>query len=107
MLSNQKKNILITGGAGFIGSHLVKRLVNLGFKVTVTVKYKSVIDCHRLISVWSKINVIFEINGIKLYSVYYIACINVDLLTIINDYIFNHHILPCLLQNVSICRRVL
>jgi nucleoside-diphosphate-sugar epimerase len=28
-------NILITGGAGFIGSHLTKRLVNKGYKVTV------------------------------------------------------------------------
>jgi len=29
------KNILITGGAGFIGSHLSLKLVNLGFEVTV------------------------------------------------------------------------
>lgn len=29
------KNILITGGAGFIGSHLVLRLVSLGYNVTV------------------------------------------------------------------------
>lgn len=32
---NQINNILITGGAGFIGSHLVKRLVNKGYNVTV------------------------------------------------------------------------
>jgi len=30
-----KKTILITGGAGFIGSHLVKRLARLGFKIVV------------------------------------------------------------------------
>ena len=28
-----KKNILITGGAGFIGSHLCKRLLNKGNKI--------------------------------------------------------------------------
>lgn len=32
---NQINNILITGGAGFIGSHLVKRLVNKGYNITV------------------------------------------------------------------------
>ena len=30
---NSKKNILITGGAGFIGSHLCKRLLNDGNKI--------------------------------------------------------------------------
>ena len=29
------KNVLITGGAGFIGSHLSNKLVNLGYNVTV------------------------------------------------------------------------
>jgi len=32
---NQLNNILITGGAGFIGSHLTKRLVNKGYNITV------------------------------------------------------------------------
>ena len=50
--------ILITGGAGFIGSHLTKRLVFEGAKVFVTVKYNSIIDSPRLVKIWDKINVI-------------------------------------------------
>ena len=52
------KEVLVTGGSGFIGSHLVKRLVRSGYNVTVTVKYKSIIDCPRLVPIWSDINVI-------------------------------------------------
>jgi len=57
---NQIKNkkVLITGGAGFIGSHLTKKLVELGAKVSVTVKYNSIIDSPRLVKIWEKINVI-------------------------------------------------
>ncbi len=56
MLKNKK--ILVTGGAGFIGSHLTQRLVNAGAKVTVIVKYNSIIDCPRLVKVWDKINIV-------------------------------------------------
>ena len=37
------KNILVTGGCGFIGSHLVKRLKSLGYNVT-TVDLKTEAD---------------------------------------------------------------
>ena len=33
MAGNKQKNILVTGGAGFIGSHLCKYLIDLGQKV--------------------------------------------------------------------------
>ncbi len=54
----KNKKILVTGGAGFIGSHLTKRLVDEGAKVSVIVKYNSVIDCPRLVKIWDKINII-------------------------------------------------
>lgn len=54
----RNKKVLITGGAGFIGSHLVKRLVNAKAKVSVVVKYNSIINCPRLLGVWDKIKII-------------------------------------------------
>ena len=30
-----KSNIIVTGGAGFIGSHIAKRLLDIGYKVTI------------------------------------------------------------------------
>ena len=54
----KNKKILITGGAGFIGSHLTKKLIELGAKVSVIVKYNSIIDSPRLVSLWNKIDII-------------------------------------------------
>ena len=53
-----KKRVLVTGGAGFIGSHMVSRLLKLGSKVTTIVKYNSIIDSPRLNNIWRKINII-------------------------------------------------
>ena len=56
MIKNRK--VLVTGGAGFIGSHLTNRLVEEGAKVSVIVKYNSIIDCPRLVKNWDKIKII-------------------------------------------------
>ena len=54
----KNKKILITGGAGFIGSHLVKKLLSYKAKISVVVKYKSIIDCPRLSKIWNQIEII-------------------------------------------------
>ena len=56
MIKNKK--ILVTGGAGFIGSHLTNRLLAEGARVSVIVKYNSIIECPRLVKIWDKINII-------------------------------------------------
>ena len=53
-----KSKILVTGGSGFIGSHLVKSLVEQGYNVAVTTKYDSVYENIRLFNVWQKIKII-------------------------------------------------
>ena len=56
--SLKKKRVLVTGGSGFIPSHIVHRLVDTGAHVLVTTKYNSIIDNVRLADVWDSIDVI-------------------------------------------------
>ncbi len=52
------KRILVTGGSGFIGSHLTRRLVGAGADVAVLTKYNSVIDNIRIADLWDRVRVI-------------------------------------------------
>ena len=47
--------VLVTGGSGFIASHLCRRLVDMGVDLHVLVKYNSVMDNIRLADIWDKI----------------------------------------------------
>lgn len=55
---SNSKTVLVTGGAGFIGSHLVRKLIAQGCAVTVMVKYNSIIDNVRLANVWDHLEII-------------------------------------------------
>lgn len=54
----KNKRILVTGGSGFIPSHLTRYLVNAGAEVGILTKYNSVIDNIRLVDIWDKIHII-------------------------------------------------
>ena len=47
----QGKRVLVTGGAGFIGSHLTEMLVELGAMITVPVRQTTQLDfLHQIAS---------------------------------------------------------
>jgi UDP-glucose 4-epimerase len=53
----QRTKVLVTGGSGFIGSHLVTRLLAEEADVAVTVRYGNVVKCERLRWCWDRIRV--------------------------------------------------
>ena len=53
-----KNKILVTGGSGFIGSHMVRELIKRNYEVAITTKYDSVYENIRLYNLWKKIKVI-------------------------------------------------
>jgi UDP-glucose 4-epimerase len=54
----KKQRVLVTGGSGFIGSHLVQRLLQEGAEVAVTVRYGNVMKNERLRPIWDRLRVI-------------------------------------------------
>lgn len=52
------KRVLVTGGSGFIGSHLVHRLLGDGSQVAVLVRYGNLVKNERLRACWDRITVI-------------------------------------------------
>jgi nucleoside-diphosphate-sugar epimerase len=54
----RNKRVLVTGGSGFIPSHLVHRLLAEGAEVAITVRYDNVVKNERLRDCWDQLYVI-------------------------------------------------
>jgi UDP-glucose 4-epimerase len=54
----KRKRVLVTGGSGFIGSHLVHQLLERGAEVAVTVRYGNIMKNERLRDCWDDVRVI-------------------------------------------------
>ncbi len=52
------KRVLVTGGSGFIGSHLVHHLLGMGARVGVSARYGNLVKNERLRDCWNRIEVI-------------------------------------------------
>lgn len=82
----KNKKVLVTGGGGFIPSHLCRRLVAAGAKVSILTKYNSVIDNIRIADIWDEISVVEadirnpdslkKIRSVKPDIVYHFAAYN-------------------------------
>jgi len=53
-----KRKVLVSGGSGFIGSHLVRRLVVEGAEVAVLLQYDNVVQNERLLLCWDRLRII-------------------------------------------------
>ncbi|MDD4910367.1 MAG: GDP-mannose 4,6-dehydratase [Candidatus Omnitrophica bacterium] len=54
----KNKRVLVTGGSGFIASHLCRRLVENGARLFILTKYNSIIDNIRIVNIWDKITMV-------------------------------------------------
>jgi UDP-glucose 4-epimerase len=50
--------VLVTGGSGFIGSHLVTRLLAEGASVAVLFRYANVVESIRLRECWEQLHIL-------------------------------------------------
>jgi nucleoside-diphosphate-sugar epimerase len=53
-----KQRVVVTGGSGFIGSHLVRALLDRGATVAVTARYGNVMKNERLRWCWDRLHVL-------------------------------------------------
>ncbi len=53
-----QRRVLVTGGSGFMGSHLVHRLLAAGANLAVVVRYDNVMKNERLREVWDRLRII-------------------------------------------------
>ncbi len=85
-MSLKNKRVMVTGGGGFIPSHLVKRLLRSEAKVFVLTKYNSIFDNIRLSNIWNDIEIcegdlrntdsLKQIKEIKPEIIYHMAAYN-------------------------------